>query len=306
MLVIPKHLVHEILFSNHTEPLGGHLGMTKTYNKLKSRFYWSGMEKDVEKFIRGCPDCQLRKGANNKKPAGLLQPIEVGLPFERVAIDILGPFKRTQSGMTVIAVATDYATKWVEASALPDSKSETVAEFILSQIITRHGCCKYVHSDRAKNWRSQLVTDLLKLMGIHPSYTTAYHPQCDGLCEKQNRTICNALAIFTDTNQLYWDVALKHVIFSYNTSVQCSTGFSPFFLVYGREAVLPSEANLQLDSEIKTIRDIREQVLAARALAITNNTKRQNYDKVRYDERHQHVEYNVGDRVKLFTPTRIV
>lgn len=305
LLVIPGHLKYEILFSNHCEPLAGHLGMNKTYSKLKHRFYWSGMEKDIEKFVRGCPDCQHRKGATNKKPAGLLQPIEVGLPFERVSIDILGPFKRTKAGNTVIAVAADYATKWVEAMALPDSKSETVAQFILGHIITRHGCCKYLHSDRGKNWRSQLVTDLLKLMGIKPSYTTAYHPQCDGLVEKQNLTICNSLAIYTDTNQDYWDIALKHIVFAYNTAEQASTKFSPFFLVYGREAILPTESSLTFRSEIRTVQEIREQVLAARALAITNNALRQGYDKARYDKKHQHVEYCPGESIKIFTPLRI-
>lgn len=70
LLVIPKHLIHEILFAHHAEPLAGHLGVTKTYYKICNKFFWVGLQKDVEKYVKGCPDCQARKGQSNRKSAG--------------------------------------------------------------------------------------------------------------------------------------------------------------------------------------------------------------------------------------------
>ena len=162
LLGIPKHLIKEILFSHHCEPLSGHWGIAKTLHKIKNRYYWTNLQKDVEKFVKGCVDCQARKGQENKKPVGLLQPIPVSTPFQRVGIDILGPFRRSKAGKTVIIVATDYATRWAETKALPSGKAEPVAKFILENIIARHGAPRYLLSDRGQTFRSELVQQLAK------------------------------------------------------------------------------------------------------------------------------------------------
>ncbi|KAF2890342.1 hypothetical protein ILUMI_15832 [Ignelater luminosus] len=176
LLVIPSQLKHEILFSHHSDPTAGHLGFTKTYFKIKHRYYWDGMLKDIEKFVKGCPDCQARKRQAHFKPAGLLQPIQVSLPFDRVGIDLLGPFRRSRNGNTMIVVATDYATRWAETKALPTGKARPVAKFLLDNILTRHGSPRYLLSDRGKTFQSEIVTELLKIMGVRSCFSTSYHP----------------------------------------------------------------------------------------------------------------------------------
>nr|CAI5868528.1 unnamed protein product [Callosobruchus analis] len=105
LLAIPNHLVREILETSYADPLSGHLGITKTLQRIKDRFYWTKLQKDVKKYVKGCPHCQ---------------PIPVGLPFDKVGIDILGPFGKSVNGNTVRVVATDYATTWAEMRALPN------------------------------------------------------------------------------------------------------------------------------------------------------------------------------------------
>lgn len=134
LLVIPRYLVREIIFSHHSEPTSGHLGIAKTLNKISTRYYWLHPQKDVEKF-KGCVDCQARKGQETRKPVGFLQPIPIGMPFERVDIDILGPFRKSSNGKTVIVVATDYATRWAETAALTKAKAGHVAKFLMQFII---------------------------------------------------------------------------------------------------------------------------------------------------------------------------
>ena len=304
LLVIPKHLISEILYTHHSEPLSGHLGIAKTYYKIKDRYFWDTLKTDVEKFVRGCADCQARKGENYRKPIGLLQPIRVGLPFDHIALDILGPFRKSSNSNTVIVVATDYATRWAETRALPNATAEQVAKFVLEQILTRHGTPRYFLSDRGTNFRSQLIRELLQIMGIYQQFTTSYHPQCNGLTERFNKTLADMLAIYTSTAQTDWDTYLPHVTFAYNTCRQDTTQFSPFMLVYGREAVLPSQTNLMQEPDTTTAAEIREKALAARALGVQNITARQKCDKARYDVRHRHIEYQPGDKVKIFTPVR--
>lgn len=107
LLVIPKNLVGEILFQNHihNDTFSGHLGLTKTLHKIGTRFYWDTLNKDVVRYIKGCEDCQARKGSKQRKPG----PIQVGLPFQIIGVDLLGSFRRSTDGKTMIIVWTDYA-----------------------------------------------------------------------------------------------------------------------------------------------------------------------------------------------------
>ena len=165
LIFIPKNLVGEILFSTHNEPLAGHLGLAKTTHKIMSRYFWYIMRKDIEKYVRGCEDCQTRKGTANAKPAGLLHPLSIGLPFDRVGIDLLGPFRRSKKGKKFIIVATDYATRWAETKAIFSGKIEPVASFILENIICRHGAPRVLLSDRGIVFRSQSYKRIIKTDG---------------------------------------------------------------------------------------------------------------------------------------------
>jgi len=304
LLVIPKHLIQEILFSNHNEPLSGHLGVAKTYHRIANRYYWDSLRKDVEKYVRGCPDCQSRKGPTNSKPQGLLQPIRVGQPFDKIGIDLLGPFRSSVKGKTMIVVATDYATRYVETAALRDGKAENVARFILENIINRHGCPRSILSDRGAVFRSEIVTNLLQKMGIQTSFTTSYHPACNGLTERYNKTLADMLSKFVSTDQRDWCQYIGHLTFAYNTSVQDTTKFSPFKLIYGREAVLSTEAQIIKENPYLTIQEMLDKTLIARNIAANNIHNKQNVDKDRYDSNHRHVEFRPGDQVKVFTPIR--
>lgn len=139
LLVVPKDMRYEIMHLNHDDPLSGHLGRAKTYGKIRDRYYWDNMQKDVESYVKGCADCQARKGLSHLQPAGPLQPIPLGAPFERIGIDLLGPLRKSKNGNTMIVVATDYATRWVETRALPNGKAESVGKFMVEQLICRHG-----------------------------------------------------------------------------------------------------------------------------------------------------------------------
>jgi hypothetical protein len=306
LLVIPKNHRTEILYSNHNEPLAGHLGFAKCFKKISQRYYWDGLRRDVEKYIKGCPDCQARKGHVGLKPPGLLQPIEIpSHPFEKIGIDLLGPFRRSVRGKTMIVVATDYATRWVTAAALRDGTAKQVAQFLVDFVITKHGAPRYLLSDRGTVFRSELVTSLLKEMGTVSLFTTSYHPQTNGLTERFNKTLADMLSLFTNTKQTDWCLYIQHLVFAYNCAPQESTQFSPFRLVYGREAVLPTEANL-LQKTGFNVSEFLARVEKERNQAASNIRHRQAKDKARYDSKHRDVQFQVGDKVKVYTPKRKV
>ena len=113
-LVAPPPMRFEVLSNVHDHVSGAHFGVHKTFNKVKQRHWWRGMFKDVEHWCKSCTDCSMKKSPRNSKKAPLL-PLPVGNAFERVAVDILGPFTPSRKGNRYIVIFSDYLTRWCEA-----------------------------------------------------------------------------------------------------------------------------------------------------------------------------------------------
>ena len=107
-----------------------------------------------------------------------------------------------------------------------------------------HGVPRELLSDRGAAFLSKLLHELYRLMGIHKVSTTAYHPQTDGLVERFNRTLTAMLSKTSQPGGSDWDERLPFVLFVYRCCEQESTHESPFFMLYGRDPVLPTEEAL--------------------------------------------------------------
>ena len=130
-VVIPSSLPYEVLVACHDDPTAGHFGVFKTYEKIRARYYWNGMFKDIEHWCYTCVDCAMIKMPRNKHKAPLL-PIPVDGAFNRVAMDILGPFPVTNSGNRYVIVFTDYYTRWPKAFALPSTEASRIAWLLVN------------------------------------------------------------------------------------------------------------------------------------------------------------------------------
>jgi len=97
----------------------------------------------------------------------------------------------------------------------------------------------FLHTDQGQNFESTLMSEICKLLGIIKTRTTPYHPQSDGLVERFNHTLLTMLSIVAKDREQDWDLHLPLVMMAYRTSVQESTGATPFSLMFGREARLP-------------------------------------------------------------------
>ena len=238
--VLPVALQTNILELAHNHPLAGHLGFSKVYAKISSRYYWPGMYRDIKRYCQGCLTCALRKATQHTKRMGR-HFSQVTAPFERVFIDIVGAsaYKKTSSGNTCILTMVDSFTNWPEAIALPDSKASTVAHAIWSTLICRHGVPKVIVSDRGKQFTSRILHHLNERLGTKAIFTTPYHPQGNGKVERFHRTLNNSLATLVNKSHSNWDYHLDSVLFAYRTAILDFVNDSPFFLVYGRDPKLP-------------------------------------------------------------------
>src|SRR5438045_3435471 len=214
---------------------GGHFGVDTTYNKIADRYYWKGMYDDIKKYVKSCDTCQRRGQKGGKS---YLNPIEVGEPFKRIGIDFVGPLEKTKRRNRYILVVTNYLTKWPEARAMKEATVENVVKFIYKGIICKHGCPKIILSDRGTHFRNKLVEGLCEKFEIKHKLSSPYHPQTNGLVERFNRTLCESLAkVSKKENE--WDIHIGSVLFAYRTTKHSTTKMTPFFMVYGREAILP-------------------------------------------------------------------
>ena len=106
--------------------------------------------------------------------------------MERVAMDILGPLSKTPRGNNYILLIGDYFTKWIEAYPIPNQEAKTVADKLTMDFISRYGAPMEIHTDQGRNFESQLLKDVCRLLGIHKTRTTAFRPQSDGFIERFN------------------------------------------------------------------------------------------------------------------------
>lgn len=155
-------------------------------------------------------------------------------PFERMAMDIIGPLPRSRSGCRYVLVLSDYATRYPEAVALKTIDAETIAEELV-KIFARVGIPREILTDQGANFTSNLLAEMYRLLHVKALRTTPYHPQTDGLVERFNQTLKEMLRKTADEEGKDWDRLLPYVLFAYREVPQESTGFSPFELLYGRE-----------------------------------------------------------------------
>ncbi|KAG1926090.1 gag-pol fusion protein [Pimephales promelas] len=129
-MVVPKAVQNIVLSLGHSIPWAGHLGRQKTLARIKRHFYWPGLRADVVKFCKTCPECQL---TSNRLPSKApLQPLPVmGVPFERLAMDIVGPVEKSRAGHRFMLVVSDYATKYPEDFPLGTIGAKQVATCLI-------------------------------------------------------------------------------------------------------------------------------------------------------------------------------
>lgn len=246
-VVLPRSLVPGVLSMLHNTSTGGHLGIHKLQAKVKDRFYWPGWFGDVKKWCRECHDCASRK-AHGKAPCAPLQMSVVSRPYERVAVDILGPLPETLNKNKYILIIGDYFSKWTEAFPLHNQEAQSIARVLVEEWVCRYGVPRSLHSDQGRNFESGLFKELCRLLQINKSRTSPYRPQSDGLIERFNRTLLSMLSLFVDENQMNWDRLLPYVMMAYRSSVQASTGFTPYKVLFGQEMVLPVDIVLGVDN----------------------------------------------------------
>jgi transposase InsO family protein len=210
-----------------------------------------------------------------------------------------------------IVVATKYLAKWPEARAIPNAKASSVVSFFYEDIICRHGCPKEILTDRGTHFINDMLDSLCNEIGVKHQLSTTYHPQTNGLVECFNRTLCETLAKFSNENKDDWNIYVPSALFAYRVKRHSITRYELFYLIYGREAVLPiefdvktlqselSDSNLQEDLT-KRVRMLTGRILDDRLLTQDVIHHAQMQQKQRHDNDLREISFSIGNLVLLY------
>ena len=155
--------------------------------------------------------------------------IPIGHPWEMIAIDVL-EVPLSSNNNRYLLVIQDYFTKWTDAIPMPDQKAQRIITELI-KIFSIHGVPDIVHSDQGRNFESTIFSQTLKAFGAKKTRPTAYHPQCDGMVERFNRSLLQLLRSYVERNE-DWERYLPLVLYAYRTAVHSSLNVSPFLLMY--------------------------------------------------------------------------
>lgn len=299
-LFVPHNFRQDILYEHHDSPLAGHLGRDKTFAAVSRYFYWPSLSKDVNDYVSTCPACTYNKSSTQKTPGLMFSHAVPQRKFQVVSMDLVTHLGTTPRGVDSVLVIIDKLTKVV--TLLPTTIHVTgpgVAEIYYKNIVIRYGVPEVLISDRDSRFTSDFSRTFHRLLGTKQNLSTAYHPQTDGQSERTIRTITDSLRCYSNTGD-DWDTKLPAIEFAYNNSVNASTGFSPFYLLYGQHPATP--ATMATAQAINpAAQDCLRQNLTDIELARSRLIAAQQRQTKYFNQRHRPQIFNVGDQVLLST-----
>ena len=231
----------EVLKDINEGDCGNHAGGRSLCSKiLRTGYFWPTMKKDALTYAQKC-DASQRHSIILHQPAEPLHPIISPWPFMKWGMDIVGKHPTAPGGKVFILVMTDYFSKWIEAEAYAQVKDKEIVSFIKRNILTRFGIPSEIICDNGSQFISKRTTDFCSAWGIKMITSTPVHPQANGQAESSNKIIVNNLKKRLDKKKGRWAEELPFVLWADRTTAKTATCQTPYALVFGTEAVIPTE-----------------------------------------------------------------
>ena len=188
--------------------MAGHLGITKTKDRILQRYYWPGIFKDIAQYCHTCEVCQRSTPRKPLRAEMIPLPL-ISQPFQRIAMDLVGPLPKSRRGNRFILTIVDYATRYPEAIPLSSTEASRIAKELVT-VFSRAGIPEEILSDQGANFMSMLLQEMYQLLHIRRIRTSPYHPQTDGLVERFNGTMKGMLWKFVGRGRKDWDDYLPY------------------------------------------------------------------------------------------------
>ncbi|KAJ9522039.1 hypothetical protein QJQ45_005086 [Haematococcus lacustris] len=231
-----EYILHEM----HDAAYAGHVGITKTLERLSRVFYWDTMRADVRHYVTTCDACQRDK-SSTLKPGGLLNPLSIpDYRWESVSMDLITKLPSAPHGFDAICVFVDRLSKMVHFVPCKESmNAKGFARLFVDNVFKLHGLPKDMVSDRGPHFHNTFWHHVQKLLGMRGSLSSSYHPQSDGQTERYNRVLEEMLRHYISPTQADWPDYLSLAEFAVNNSWQESIKSTPFLVNTGQSPITP-------------------------------------------------------------------
>ena len=234
VVVVPPSFTNAVYRELHSNM--GHLGAERFYQLARERFYWPNMRNDINHFVTSCCPCIKDKPPQNQTRSPL-ENLTSSSPFELLSVDFLKLEKA--GGYEYLLVIVDHFTRYAEVYPTKSKTATTAAKKLYDEFIIRYGYSKRLHSDQGGEFINEIWDKISSLCDIKRTRTTPYHPQGNGQCERFIRTLVQMLRTLEDAHKRNWYRYAQKLTHAYNCTTNDATGYSPFFLMFGRNPRLP-------------------------------------------------------------------
>ena len=288
----------------------GHLGVDRTTVLATGRFYWPHMTEEIRKYIQNCERCIRFKQKPENAP---LKPLEASYPLELVHMDFLRIGGKKDKNANVLVI-TDHFTRYCQAYVTSNQQATTAAKIFINQFVTNYGYPEKILTDQAQAFNGKLYEAMCKEAKIKKIRTSPYHPQTNGQCERFNRTLMTMLGALPEEDKINWQDWVSTLVHAYNCTTTRVTGFSPYFLMFGREPRIPADETFGVtfpQSRRKTVKNyvetLRKRLEWAYQTATEHIQKDTERRKLYYDRKSHCMNIVEGDivlvRQKVFGTT---
>lgn len=309
-LVIPDSYRSHILALAHDHVLSGHLGITKTYERILRYFFWPGLKSDVRDYCRSCSVCQIAGKPNQNIAPAPLHPIPtIGEPFERIILDCVGPLPKSKSGHQYLLTIMCAATRFPEAIPLRTINAKVVTKALV-KFFSSFGLPRFIQTDQGTNFMSKVFLQVRKLLTIEHKFSSAWHPESQGALERFHQTLKSMLRTYCLETGKEWDDGIPLLLFAIRETVQESLGFSPADLIFAHTVRGPLRLlreELLCESCVPTsvldyVSEFRERLQHACKFAQAQMGSVQAKMKERFDEKSVRRAFSAGDEVLVLLP----
>jgi transposase InsO family protein len=306
-LVVPPDRKISILQQEHDK--AAHLGISKTTDRIRLRYYWPKMASEIKEYVNNCEICKASKTTtqNQTPPMGKMKQADG--PWQLISADYIGPFVRSKNRNQYLLVIVDWFSKEVVLRPVQKAESKSLTKIIQNDIFFNKGIPEIFISDNGKQFISKEFRNMLDHYNVTHFKNCYHHPQSN-FCERSNKVINAAIRSYIKGDHKEWDYEIKKIELAINTSKSESTKFTPFFINHGREYVFDgqeykfrrelknTESQDKTENSSSTFLENRKKILGKTYEKVKENIEKA-YEKYshNYNLRSKPQEYKVNDIV---------
>ena len=305
--VVPQIHRNAALDGCHRE--AAHQGQSHSLSLMQEQFWWPGMAHDLRNCIRKCGRCKKFEATPSIAP---LKPLACSGPGELLHVDFTSieetvPLHQ-EPVIRNVMVMQDHFSKYVVAYVVKDQTARTAAEMLRNGYFGLFGAPTYLVSDQGKAFTGHLISNLCELYGVQKLRTLPYHAQTNGQVERMNQTIIRMIGKLEQDKKAHWSKHLPEMLAAYNGTCSAITGYSPYFLLFGRKSRMPVDCLFptlcdsphQAKMEVSVVamqKRLKEAFTVARHLTSQEAARQRHY----YDRKAGAVALQPGDVVLVRT-----